>query len=51
MAINSPLHDAVLCLNASYGEKRINGISLIKALKQDFPELDHADKHTAYKIT
>ncbi len=51
-AINSPsLHDAVLCLNASYGEKKINGISLIKALKQDFPELDHADEtHRLIKL-
>ena len=44
------LHDAV-CLNASYGEKKINGISLIKALKQDFPELDHADEtHRLIKL-
>jgi hypothetical protein len=43
--INSPsLHDAVICLNASYGEKRINGVSLLSALKQDFPDLDHADE-------
>lgn len=37
------LQDAVLCLNASYGDKRINGISLINALKQDFPELEEED--------
>ena len=33
------LYDAVLCLNASYGEKRINGKSLLNALKQNFPDL------------
>jgi hypothetical protein len=37
------LSDAVLCLNASYGDKRINGISLINALKKDFPELEEKD--------
>lgn len=38
--LNEPtLYDAVLCLNASYGEKRINGNSLLNALKQNFPDL------------
>jgi hypothetical protein len=33
------LEDAILCMNASFGENRINGINLISVLKQDFPEL------------
>lgn len=36
---NPSLHDAVLCLNATYGDEKINGKSLFNALRQDFPAL------------
>ena len=33
------LLDAILCLNASFGEKVINGNSILHVLQKDFPEL------------
>ena len=36
---NPSLLDAILCLNASYGEKVINGKSVLHVLQNEFPEL------------
>jgi len=33
------MEDAILCMNASFGENRINGTNLVRVLQQDFPEL------------
>lgn len=36
---NLSLVDAILCLNASFGEKVINGNSILNVLQKEFPEL------------
>ena len=33
------MEDAILCMNASFGENLINGTNLVRVLQQDFPEL------------
>ena len=43
--VTSPsMEDAVLCLNASYGEKRINGKSLLHALRQNIAGFEGTDQ-------
>ena len=42
--VNKPsLYDAVLCLNAFYGKNKINGVGLLKVLKEEFPGLLEMD--------
>ena len=40
---NLSLVDAILCLNASFGEKVINGNSILHVLQNEFPELSAPD--------
>ena len=38
------MEDAILCMNSSFGENRINGTNLVRVLQQDFPELTPTGK-------
>ena len=45
------LTDAVLCLNASFGENKIDGSNVLQVLRQEFPELSITDtKHRLVKL-
>ena len=45
------LTDAVLCLNASFGENKIDGSNVLQVLQQEFPELSITDtKHRLVKL-
>ena len=45
------LADAVLCLNASFGESKIDGSNILQVLQQEFPELSFTDtKHRLIEL-
>ena len=45
------LADAVLCLNASFGENKIDGSNVLQVLQQEFPELSITDtKHRLIEL-
>ena len=45
------LADAVLCLNASFGESKIDGSNILQVLQQEFPELSITDtKHRLIEL-
>ena len=45
------LADAVLCLNASFGENKIDGSNILQVLQQEFPELSFTDtKHRLIEL-
>ena len=45
------LADAVLCLNASFGENKIDGSNILQVLQQEFPELSITDtKHRLIEL-
>jgi hypothetical protein len=45
------LADAILCLNASFGENKIDGSNVLQVLQQEFPELSIFDtKHRLIKL-
>ncbi len=45
------LADAVLCLNASFGENKIDGSNVLQVLQQEFPELSIFDtKHRLIEL-